>query len=57
MRGLGFGYRAKYIAQTAQKIYEYPEGEAWLHELRKLEYKEAKEALLGMAGVGISKQR
>ncbi|RUS19047.1 8-oxoguanine DNA glycosylase [Jimgerdemannia flammicorona] len=54
LRDLGFGYRAKYIAQTARRIYEHPEGEAWLHGLRKIEYKEAKEALLELAGLRLA---
>ncbi|CAO3598136.1 unnamed protein product [Absidia cylindrospora] len=54
LRQLGFGYRAKYIAQTAQKIIkEHPdEQEAWLHSLRELPYEETKQTLITLPGVG-----
>ena len=52
LRKLGFGYRAKYIAQTAKYIWEtFPNGEVWLHSLRNLVYKEAHTALLKLSGV------
>lgn len=51
LRGLGFGYRAKYISQTAQIVVnERPAG--WLDGLRKVEYREAHESLLALSGVG-----
>ncbi|CAG8591737.1 16347_t:CDS:2 [Acaulospora morrowiae] len=53
LQQLGFGYRARYIAQTARILKEkYPDGEQWLHSLRKLEYKDARAALLQLTGVG-----
>ncbi|KAI8099065.1 DNA glycosylase [Halteromyces radiatus] len=54
LRQLGFGYRAKYIAQTAQKIKkEHPEQqEAWVADLRKLSYEETKQTLITLPGVG-----
>ncbi|KAI8334721.1 DNA glycosylase [Chlamydoabsidia padenii] len=54
LRQLGFGYRAKYISQTAQKILkEHPdEQEAWLTSLRQLPYEETKQALITLPGVG-----
>lgn len=52
LRELGFGYRAKYIAQTAQQILQKQEGEQWLWNLRNTSYAEAKAALVELAGVG-----
>ncbi|RHZ75961.1 hypothetical protein Glove_208g75 [Diversispora epigaea] len=68
LKQLGFGYRAKYIAQTTKILMEKyltneddndgsingsgSGGEQWLHSLRKLDYKEAHEALLQLTGVG-----
>lgn len=54
LRELGFGYRAKYIANTAKMIKsEHPElGEKWLHSLRDTPYHEAKASLMGLSGVG-----
>ncbi|KAI8388243.1 DNA glycosylase [Radiomyces spectabilis] len=54
LRELGFGYRAKYIAQTAQKLRnEHPgEEEAWLASLRTVPYDTAKQSLIAMPGVG-----
>jgi N-glycosylase/DNA lyase len=55
LRQLGFGYRAKYISQTAQKIKkEHPdEQEAWLAGLRQLPYEDTKQALITLPGVGM----
>ncbi|KAI9140743.1 DNA glycosylase [Paraphysoderma sedebokerense] len=53
LRDLGFGYRAKYIAQTAQYLVNnHEDGEKWLHSLRDLPYEEAHEELLKLSGVG-----
>ncbi|KAJ3102433.1 hypothetical protein HDU97_000576 [Phlyctochytrium planicorne] len=52
LRELGFGYRARYIKETASKILEENGGEPWLYELRKKSYDEAKDALLSLSGVG-----
>jgi N-glycosylase/DNA lyase len=54
LRELGFGYRAKYIANTAKMIKsEHPElGEKWLHSLRDVPYHEAKASLMELSGVG-----
>ncbi|XP_023346327.1 N-glycosylase/DNA lyase [Eurytemora carolleeae] len=56
LRELGFGYRAKYIQLSAQKILELG-GEEWLHGLRKLKYAEAKEKLLSLSGIGPKQNR
>lgn len=51
LRQLGFGYRAKYIANAAALIAnEKPEG--WLDSLRLVSYREAHDALLELPGVG-----
>ncbi|KAG2223738.1 hypothetical protein INT45_003462 [Circinella minor] len=50
LRQLGFGYRAKYIAQTAVKIQQKEKN--WLMELRKKSYQEAKTELQTLNGVG-----
>ncbi|KAG0000529.1 8-oxoguanine glycosylase ogg1 [Entomortierella chlamydospora] len=52
LRGLGFGYRAKYIANTARMINDMENGEEWLMGLRKLPHEEAHNALLTLQGVG-----
>lgn len=54
LRELGFGYRAKYIANTAKKIKSdhTKQGEKWLRTLRSKTYQEAKEALMELQGVG-----
>ena len=51
LRDLGFGYRAKFITQTAKIISE--KGADWLNGLRDgCEYVEAREALMQLPGVG-----
>lgn len=52
LRQLGFGYRAKYIQQTAKMISEHPEGVHSLLKLRDIPYKDAHKALLQYVGVG-----
>lgn len=51
LRALGFGYRAKYINQTAKHIM-HNHDENWLHSLRSLPYKETKTELMKLCGVG-----
>ncbi|KAI9184013.1 8-oxoguanine glycosylase ogg1 [Blastocladiella emersonii ATCC 22665] len=51
LRELGFGYRAKYIAQSASMLAERG-GEKWLLGLRDLEYDAARTALLELPGIG-----
>jgi N-glycosylase/DNA lyase len=51
LRTLGFGYRAKYIVETAQYITNH-HSEAWLYELRNKPYEEAKIELMKLCGVG-----
>jgi len=51
LRELGFGYRAKYIQQSAGQIIAKG-GEEWLAEARTLPYKEAKDRLRMLSGVG-----
>ncbi|KAF9933930.1 8-oxoguanine glycosylase ogg1 [Modicella reniformis] len=52
LRKLGFGYRAKYIANTAKMISTMENGEEWLKGLRNVPYEEAHSALLTLQGVG-----
>ncbi|XP_066295624.1 N-glycosylase/DNA lyase-like [Branchiostoma lanceolatum] len=51
LRKLGFGYRARYISETAQYIMKQG-GESWLYNLRTLPYEEAKAELMKLSGVG-----
>ena len=51
LRQLGFGYRAKYIQQSAQSILEKG-GRDWLLSLRNMNYIEARKSLLELSGVG-----
>jgi N-glycosylase/DNA lyase len=51
LRTLGFGYRAKFIQQSAAKIVENG-GRDWLMNLRKVSYPEAKTALMTLPGIG-----
>ncbi|KAI8999831.1 DNA glycosylase [Gaertneriomyces semiglobifer] len=50
LRSLGFGYRAKYIANTVAMLNQ--RGLEWLYALRNLDYGEAKAQLLQLSGVG-----
>ncbi|KAF0538399.1 DNA glycosylase [Gigaspora margarita] len=53
LRQLGFGYRAKYITQTAKFLTEnYSDAEKWLYSLRNVDYKVAHSSLLKLSGVG-----
>lgn len=51
LRGLGFGYRAKYIHQSAVKIIEYG-GNEWMSKLRTLPYSDAHSELTTLPGIG-----
>jgi N-glycosylase/DNA lyase len=46
----GLGYRAKHVLETSKKIYK---GDFDLEGLRKMPYQQAKNALLGLSGVGL----
>jgi N-glycosylase/DNA lyase len=50
LRELGFGYRAKFIAQAAKFIVEEKGGDKWLMGLREVGYEQAKEELLKVSG-------
>ncbi|KAI8843987.1 DNA glycosylase [Chytriomyces cf. hyalinus JEL632] len=53
LRQLGFGYRAAYIAKTAQMLAaKEPSASEWLHGLRSIPYPEAKTSLLELMGIG-----
>lgn len=51
LRGLGFGYRAKYIPRTADMIVNEREG-GWLESLRNKDYKSVHSSLCELSGVG-----
>ena len=51
LREMGFGYRAKYVAQAAQYVLRN-HGPDWLNSLRDVHYEEAWSALQGIPGVG-----
>ncbi|BFZ60081.1 8-oxoguanine glycosylase ogg1 [Saitoella coloradoensis] len=51
LRGMGYGYRAKYIAKTVLILAnDHPPN--WLEDLRTKTYREAHESLLTLSGVG-----
>ena len=52
LRGLGFGYRARFIHESAKLIEESYGGEKWLLNLRDEPYEEAHKQLLTLTGVG-----
>ena len=51
LRGLGFGYRAGYIAKTAEHLHRKG-GEEYLMTLRKMPFDEARKELLLCTGIG-----
>ncbi|XP_041128800.1 N-glycosylase/DNA lyase [Polyodon spathula] len=51
LRELGFGYRARFITQSAREILE-KQGPDWLESLRDVTYEEARAALCTLPGVG-----
>ncbi|XP_019906990.2 N-glycosylase/DNA lyase isoform X1 [Esox lucius] len=52
LRDLGFGYRAKFLQQSARHILDSHGGPYWLQELRAATYLQAREALRTLPGVG-----
>lgn len=51
LRENGFGYRAKYISDSAKAIVAAG-GSKWLKELKEMDYKDAKNRLISLKGVG-----
>lgn len=51
LRDLGFGYRARFLQQSAKQILDTHDRE-WLEGLRKVSYIEARDALRSLPGVG-----
>ncbi|XP_029994908.1 N-glycosylase/DNA lyase [Sphaeramia orbicularis] len=51
LRDLGFGYRAKFLQQSAKQILDN-HGAQWLEGLRRVPYPEARDALRTLPGVG-----
>jgi N-glycosylase/DNA lyase len=52
LRQLGFGYRAKFIHESAIYLSNQNEGINWLYNLRKLSYEEAHQSLRQLSGIG-----
>jgi N-glycosylase/DNA lyase len=52
LRAAGFGYRARYIEESAKQIVEELGGEPWLYALRDTSYEKAVEELQVLSGVG-----
>lgn len=51
LRDLGFGYRARFLQQSAKKILD-THGVEWLDSLRSVPYLPARDALRSLPGVG-----
>ncbi|XP_038628968.1 N-glycosylase/DNA lyase [Tachyglossus aculeatus] len=51
LRALGFGYRARFVSESAQTILGV-HGPDWLQRLRTAPYSEARQALCSLPGVG-----
>lgn len=51
LRELGFGYRARFLQQSAKQILDQ-HGLQWLEGLRRVPYPEARDALRTLPGVG-----
>ncbi|KAI5621949.1 N-glycosylase/DNA lyase [Silurus asotus] len=51
LQDLGFGYRARFLQQSAHQIMS-SHGPKWLHTLRNASFMQAREALLTLPGVG-----
>ncbi|XP_022045434.1 N-glycosylase/DNA lyase [Acanthochromis polyacanthus] len=51
LRDLGFGYRARFLQQSAKQILD-THGPQWLDSLREVPYLEARDALRTLPGVG-----
>ncbi len=52
LRKIGFGYRAKFVHQTAKLIQEKPNGVQWLNAMRDRPYPEVWAELQQLPGVG-----
>ncbi|CAG9791576.1 unnamed protein product [Diatraea saccharalis] len=51
LRQLSFGYRAKFIQKSAAQIVEWG-GERWFNNLQDMKYKDAKQELMKLHGIG-----
>ncbi|KAK6303765.1 hypothetical protein J4Q44_G00262190 [Coregonus suidteri] len=52
LRDLGFGYRARFLQQSARQILDSHSGHQWLQGLRSAPYLQARDALRTLPGVG-----
>lgn len=51
LKAAKFGYRAKFIRQTAVKMFKLG-GEKWIEDLKNMDYNNAKKELMLLPGVG-----
>ncbi|XP_031810615.1 N-glycosylase/DNA lyase isoform X2 [Sarcophilus harrisii] len=52
LRELGFGYRARFVRESARALLEERGGPGWLQQLRSAPYEEARQSLCALPGVG-----
>ncbi|XP_072454655.1 N-glycosylase/DNA lyase isoform X1 [Notamacropus eugenii] len=53
LRELGFGYRARFVSESARTILNEWGGPSWLQQLRSVSYEEAQQNLCLLPGVGV----
>ncbi|XP_068940100.1 N-glycosylase/DNA lyase [Petaurus breviceps papuanus] len=53
LRKLGFGYRARFVSESARVILNERGGLSWLQQLRSVPYEEAQQKLCSLPGVGV----
>ncbi|XP_078008311.1 N-glycosylase/DNA lyase isoform X2 [Phascolarctos cinereus] len=53
LRQLGFGYRARFVSESARAILNERGGSNWLQQLRSASYEEAQQNLCSLPGVGV----
>ncbi|XP_044520419.1 N-glycosylase/DNA lyase isoform X1 [Gracilinanus agilis] len=53
LRELGFGYRARFVSESARAILKEQGGASWLQQLRAASYEEAQRDLCSLPGVGV----
>lgn len=53
LRKLNFGYRSRYVAETAAKLFDMSDNpDLWLLEMRTKQYEECRKILMNLCGVG-----
>uniref|UniRef100_F6ZEE7 N-glycosylase/DNA lyase n=1 Tax=Monodelphis domestica TaxID=13616 RepID=F6ZEE7_MONDO len=53
LRELGFGYRARFVSESARVVLKERGGASWLQQLRAASYEEAQRDLCSLPGVGV----